>query len=364
MIYLGYFILIFTTLQFLVAAVNLIFLQRYPKTMNPYSGLVSVLIPARNEEKNIGTLLDNLQNQNYQNIEIFVFNDQSTDQTAEVVNNFAQRNNRIKLINSEGLPKGWLGKNFACYKLASKATGDYLLFLDADVRVAGSIIQDTTNLSEKHNLGLLSIFPMQKMENLGERMTVPNMNYILLSLLPLVLVRKTKFPSLAAANGQFMLFNAKTYRKNAPHKQVKNSKVEDIEIARWYKQNHIKVACLVGNPFITCRMYKGFSDAVYGFSKNVIQFFGDSFVLAILFWLITTFGFIVVLLQFSIALFVAYIGLTVLTRIFISTASRQAVLRNLILAVPQQITMGLFIFQAIKNTFKKEYIWKDRKISS
>ncbi len=362
--YIAWFILIFTLVQFLVAAANLVFLQRFPKTNQNFNLLVSVLIPARNEEKNIGNLLTGLQNQEYKNIEIIVFNDQSTDKTASIVNSFAESDKRIKLINSNGLPEGWLGKNHACFSLAKYANGKYFLFLDADVKIGNNIIQQTTLFSEKHKLGLLSIFPMQIMKTVGEQTTVPNMNFILLSLLPLVLVRKISFPSIAAANGQFMLFQSEIYRKIQPHEKMKTSKVEDIEIARFFKESKIKIACLVGNPSITCRMYSGFSDAVYGFSKNVIQFFGGSFFMAILFWLVTSLGFIAVLFSFSTTIFLLYLLAIILTRIFISIVSKQSVFRNLRFAIPQQITMGIFIFQAIINTCKKQYLWKGRNISS
>jgi glycosyltransferase involved in cell wall biosynthesis len=307
--------------------------------------------------------LTGLQNQDYKNIEIIVFNDQSTDNTANIVKGISENDKRIKLIDSAGLPDGWLGKNHACFSLAKHANGKFFLFLDADVQIANNIIQQTTQFSKKHKLGLLSIFPMQIMKSLGEEATVPNMNFILLSLLPLVLVRKLHFSSIAAANGQFMLFQSDVYRKFQPHEKMKTSKVEDIEIARYLKKSKIKVACLLGNKSITCRMYSGFSEAVYGFSKNVIQFFGGSFFMAILFWLITSLGFILVLFSFSTTVFLLYISALILIRIFISIASKQSVLRNLKFAIPQQVTMGIFIFQAIINSYKKQYSWKGRNIS-
>jgi glycosyltransferase involved in cell wall biosynthesis len=322
-----------------------------------------VLIPARNEEKNIGNLLTDLQKQDYHNIEIIVFNDESTDGTEKIVNNYAVGDKRIKLLSSGGLPDGWLGKNHACHMLAQKASGSWLLFLDADVRTSGSIISQTVAFADKKQVKLLSIFPRQIMKTWSEHLTVPNMNFILLSLLPLVLVRKTRFASLSAANGQFMLFNATTYRKNQPHKKMKTSMVEDIEIARFFKQKKHKVACLTGNESISCRMYRGFREAVNGFSKNVIMFFGHSSVLAVLFWLVTTFGFIVVYFSFCTFLFLAYLFTLILIRIFISVVSRQNVLKNILLLIPQQITLGLFIYNAIINRLKKQYQWKGRNIS-
>jgi len=134
MVYIAYIILVFTVIQLLVALANLCFETNLPKTDYVPDVLVSVLIPARNEEENIGTLLDDLINQEYRNIEVVVFNDQSEDRTAEIVTEYTIRDKRISLLNSGGLPEGWLGKNFACHSLSGKAHGKYMLFLDADVR--------------------------------------------------------------------------------------------------------------------------------------------------------------------------------------------------------------------------------------
>lgn len=362
MLYLAYFIYVFASAQLIVSLVNLIFSQPFPKSKLQLQPLVSVLIPARNEEKNISNILDDLKNQKYNNLEIIIFDDESTDKTAEIVSAKSQTDERIILINSEGLPKGWLGKNFACHSLAKQAKGEFMLFLDADVRVGSNIIIDTITQLRKHNLSLLSIFPKQKMHSWGERITVPNMNFILLSLLPLVLVRSSKRPSLSAANGQFMLFESLAYKKLLPHEKMRSKKVEDIEIAKFFKKEGLKIACLTGKEEISCRMYKSFREAVNGFSKNVIMFFGNSFTCAILFWLVTTLGFLVVWFYMPIQLFVIFLVLILFTRIFISFGSRQNVIINLLLIIPQQLSMGLFIYKAIINKIRKEHQWKGRNI--
>lgn len=361
MIYLAYFILAFSIIQLAVALTNVLFVPKLKPSGSNFNGLVSILIPARNEEKNIANLLHDLQNQDYQNIDVIVFNDLSSDKTEEIVSNIAKTDKRIQLINSDGLPNGWLGKNFACNSLAMHAKGDYLLFLDADVRVKGGIIKNTIAIAEKHKLGLLSIFPKQKMLSLGELLTVPNMNYILLTLLPLVLVFKSKFASLAAANGQFMLFSKTKYFETLPHEKFKNNKVEDIEIARYYKQNNIPIACLLGNYTIECRMYNCFNEAVNGFSKNVVIFFGNSFSVALIFWLITCLGFLVFL--YDLKILILYFSIVLITRTLVSIASKQNVLANLILIIPQQLSLGLFIYKAFTNKLKNQHQWKGRNIS-
>jgi len=362
MVIIAYIVLIFTVIQLLVTFVNLVSETNLPGSAGASDGLVSVLIPARNEAINIGNILDDITNQDYRNIEVIVFNDQSEDVTAEIVTKYTISDRRISLVNSGGLPEGWLGKNFACHSLSEKATGKYYLFLDADVRIGNDLITRAISFSEHHDLDLISIFPKQIIRTFGERITIPNMNYILVSLLPLVLVRKLGFPSISAANGQFMFFRADMYRKIKPHEAVKADKVEDISIARIYKKNGKKIACLLGDDSITCRMYSGFRDAVTGFSKNIIAFFGNSFILAILFWLTTTFGFLPVLYEFSLPVIFAYFTLYLLTRIFISVSGRQSIFFNLLFIVPLQASMGLFIYRAFINKNFKKFQWKGRNI--
>jgi glycosyltransferase involved in cell wall biosynthesis len=341
---------------------NLLLETSLPRITGKPSGLVSILIPARNEEINIGNILQDLQNQEYPDIEIIVFDDQSEDRTPDIVNEFAVTDKRIRLFRSEGLPEGWLGKNFACHSLAKHSKGDYLLFLDADVRIKKNIIGKAVSFSEKHSLSLISIFPKQEIKTIGEKITVPVMNYILLSLLPLILVRKSGFPSLAAANGQFMFFKERIYHLIEPHSLMRNNKVEDIAIARYLKENRHRVSCLVGDDDISCRMYTGFRDATEGFSKNVIAFFGNSFLLAVIFWLVTTFGLLPVIFSPSTILIPAYIAAYMITRIFISLASRQNLFSNLLHIIPLQVSMGIFIYKAFINKHFKKYQWKGRSI--
>jgi len=362
MLYIGGIILFFTLIQLLVAVANTLFLPKLVRRQPSEKPLVSVLIPARNEENNIANLLNDILDQDYTNIEVAIFNDQSDDRTAEVVKQYSERDTRIKLINSDGLPHGWYGKNYACYSLSRKAKGKYLLFLDADVRIGKGLIANSLSFIERHDTVLLTIFPKQIMVSAGEKLTVPNMNYILLSLLPLILVRKSANPAFAAANGQFMMFEYAAYRLFEPHEKMKNDMVEDISTARYLKSKKQKIACLTGDDTIMCRMYAGFSDAVNGFSKNVAAFFGNSLVLAMLFWVVTTFGFIFVISSFSPLVFILYISAFLLTRVLVSSVSEQKIIQNILLLIPQQFSCGLFIMKAVINKISKKHQWKGRYV--
>jgi glycosyltransferase involved in cell wall biosynthesis len=363
MLYIAWFVLAFTLLQLLIALVNLIFYPKLPTGNLKERPFVSVLIPARNEEKNIGNILGDLLYQDYTEIEVIVFNDQSEDRTVEIVQEYALNDGRIRLINSDHLPQGWLGKNWACHSLSQTATGEYFFFADADVRVGSGLIDNAITYCKRFNLALISIFPKQIIKTIGEKVTVPNMNYILLSLLPLILVRKSGFSSLAAANGQFMFFDSAIYKAIRPHEKMRNRKVEDIEIARSLKAGNYKVACLVGDNRIKCRMYNNFNDAVSGFSKNVAAFFGNSVIIATLFWLMTTFGFLIVLFKLPLFYFTGYLVSFLFTRVIISIISEQSIKANLLFLIPQQLSLGIFILNAFINKNIKSFQWKGREIN-
>jgi glycosyltransferase involved in cell wall biosynthesis len=359
----AYVIFFFTLIQMVVAFINLVTETSLPEPEETSSAFISVLIPVRNEENNIGNILNDLLDQEYKEIEIILFDDQSEDDSASIINEFVLKDNRIKLVRSDSLPDGWLGKNHACHSLAEYAKGEYLLFLDADVRISGNPVGKALSFARKYDLSLISVFPKQNIISAGEKISVPNMNYILVSLLPLILVRKSKYASLAAANGQFMFFRATDYYSVEPHKLMRNQRVEDIHIARYFKTKGLSIACLLGDEDISCRMYGSYREATNGFSKNVVAFFGNSFLIASLFWLITTFGFFTVVFFLSIWMVIVYFSAYLLTRIFVSVASRQNIFFNSLLIIPLQISLGYFIYKAIINKSLRRYQWKGRSIS-
>ncbi len=361
--YLAYISFIFIFMQLFNALLNFIFRERIRNTDNTCNEHISVLIPARNEEKNIGHLLANLQALQKTGTEIIVFDDQSDDNTVEIIKKVTEPDREIHLIQSDGLPAGWLGKNHACYKLAQQAKGDYFLFIDADVRLYETIIHDTVAYLKKHHLGLVSVFPVQIQKTIGEKASVPVMNYILLTLLPLIFVRTSPFVSHSAANGQFMLFDAKVYKKLQPHRTFKSSPVEDIAISRYYKKEKIKIACLTGESRIKCRMYNNYQEALNGFSKNVFMFFGNKPVLAFLFWIFCSLGFIPVIYTVQNYMFI-YPGIIILLQILVSVTSRQNPVYNILLFPVQLMFLLHIMVKSLIIKKNKKYSWKNRSVYS
>jgi len=324
----------------------------------------SILIPARDEELNIGKLLEDIEDLKFKPMEVIVFNDNSSDNTANVVESFASRIPGLRLIDNslEQLPDGWLGKSNACHTLAQYASGDYLLFLDADVRISNGIAESYLPYAIKEGLALLSVFPKQILTNYQSKIVTPVMNWILISLLPLPLVRYCSWSSFSAANGQFMLFKASVYKDLQPHKEFRMSRAEDIEISRYYKKQKERVATLTGDYSVRCMMYDNLEDAINGFSKNIFHFFGNSVFTTLLFALLTTFTPLLVLLMNGVNWAILSLAAVVLIRLFVSLASEQSWRDNLKYILHQQIIFLKITLRAIKNRQHKTQIWKGRNI--
>jgi chlorobactene glucosyltransferase len=325
---------------------------------NPY---ISVLIPARNEELNIGKCLDHLVKQDYSNIEILVLDDHSTDRTAQIVESYSQKNQNISLFKGDELPEGWLGKNWACYQLSKHAKGNYLLFIDADVELRTKAISSVLKDMTQSKVKLISIFSTQIIRSLGEWVIVPLMNWLLLAFLPLKLVYSNKSKSLVAANGQFMLWERKTYSDIGGHQIIKDKVVEDMEFARISKINNIRIKTMLGGKLIYCRMYNGLIEAVKGFSKN---FFPGFDVNSFIFLLIITFSIVIFFLPFLLVfnqiLFLIPIAFIFLIRVFISIISKQNLLINILLHPVQMIFMFLIGIKSLINSKFGKIEWKGR----
>ncbi len=365
MMYAGWVLLLFGLVRLIISCVNWASRPYLPAAAGGgHTPSVSILIPARNEEKNIGLLLADLVAAAYRPLEIIVYDDLSEDRTREVVADFARRYGYIRLMEGVTPEAGWLGKNFACHRLALAARGERLLFLDADVRVGEQLTDKLLSYMDRYRLSLLSVFPTQLMPSPGSRLAVPLMNWILLSLLPLPLVRLSGRPSLCAANGQCMLFDGEIYRKTEPHRWSRDNPVEDIAIAEEYKRRRLKIAVLLGNGDISCRMYDTLQDSIRGFSKNVFRFFGNSRVWTVLFAAATTIAPFYLFIWNGWAAGLLYLFIILVTRIIISVMSGQPAAGNLLLLVPQQFIFCRIVVSAFIHLKTKNLTWKGRNIFS
>lgn len=275
MSYLLYFILAALSVVFLVTLANILTAPMLKNGPNPlHRPLVSVLIPARNEAHTVGTALSSLIRQTYKNIEILVLDDGSEDGTSAVVKKFSAVDERIRLIRGQPLPAGWTGKNWACHQLSGCANGDYYIFTDADNFYADDAVEKTIGWMQKLDLSLFSAFPQQITRTLGEKLVVPVFDTFVYSLLPLWLTYYAKFPSMAAANGQWIAFACESYRRIGGHQAVKKQIVEDTELARLAKRRGEKIITAAGREAVMACMYSSWREVYWGFSKNAFGLMG------------------------------------------------------------------------------------------
>lgn len=364
MIGLGIALFVFGVIRLAVGCINWLsspYLRAYRRGETENRS-VSVLIPARNEERNIGNLLTDLLEMEDEIHEIIIYDDISTDHTAAIVRQFVWRSKKIVLLDGKPIPFGWLGKNHACHRLALAATGDYFLFIDADVRIGAKTIARALAYVQEKKVSLLSIFPEQLMPNVGTRLAVPLMNWILLSLLPIIAVKALPFASMSAANGQFMFFEALTYRERKPHSKFRMSAVEDMTIVRTYKRDGLKIATFLGNKDVKCTMYENLEEAVNGFSKNIFEFFGGSRIACYFFATATTAAPILIFLINGMKWGGLYLAILLSIRFFVSKASRQSALWNILLIIPQQLILWRIIITASMRKKQKDLKWKGRNI--
>lgn len=249
---------------------------------------ISVCIPARNEEDNIGQLLDTLLDQTYENFEVQVLNDHSTDRTSKILNRY-QKAYPAKLTVHAGKikPNGWLGKPWACQQLGEAATGELLLFLDADTQLKPGALSKINTSFQYYHLDMLSVWPRQIFGTFWERCVIPLIYYTLLTVLPTIYVyRKPRWmpvsiyhkfsDKFAVANGQCIAFHKEAYDTIGGHQPVKDKVVEDVELAKVSKKAGLHIRMFTGMETIRCRMYRSEKEMFEGLRKNFLAGFGNS----------------------------------------------------------------------------------------
>ncbi len=248
-------------------------LLRVPPEAAPVPARVSVLLPARDEAARIGpTLRALLASAHVPSLEIVVLDDASSDGTAEIVEALAADDPRVRLVRStDEPPPGWLGKPWACARLAEHAdpASSVLVFLDADVRLAPDGLARTVRLLREAELGFVSPYPRQVADSLGERLVQPLLQWSWLALLPLRLAEHTPRPSMAVANGQLLAVDADLYRRSGGHRAVADAVLEDVALARALRAAGGHGGMADGTAVATCRMYEGWSELRDGYAKSL-----------------------------------------------------------------------------------------------
>jgi chlorobactene glucosyltransferase len=231
--------------------------------------LISVLIPARNEEANIRACVASLQKQDYPNFEILVLDDNSTDDTAAIVNEMAAGDSRIRLIHGTPLPDDWAGKCWACYQLAHEARGAWYLFVDADTIHEPHMLRSVLAIAIEEKTSLLSGFPRQLADTFSVKVIIPVFYFILMSWAPMWLLHRTKKPKASVGIGQFFLFSRDEYWRTGGHKMVQGKIVEDIWMGFEVSKRGGRHVAIDLSPVVSCNMYPDLKAAWHGLGRSI-----------------------------------------------------------------------------------------------
>lgn len=230
--------------------------------------LISVCVPARNEERNIRACVEGLMAQDYPNLEVIVLDDRSTDSTSAILHELSTRNIKLKVIHGTELPPDWAGKPHALYQASAAARGEWLCFVDADTFLSPATLSSCYLKAIETKADMFTIMTFQIMGSFWEKAVMP---LVMTALSVGFSPRKVNDAQRkdAIANGQFILIKRSVYEAIGGHESVKDQIVEDKAISEQVKWNGYRLIVADGMQVARTRMYTSLPEMWEGWTKNI-----------------------------------------------------------------------------------------------
>ena len=239
-----------------------------PEPLPADAPLVSVLIPARNEERSIGRCVAGALAQRYPRFEVLALDDASTDGTAAVLAGFAG-DARLRVLRGRSLPQGWVGKSFACQQLSEQARGEWLLFLDADTTPRPDLVAALLTHARRRNLDLVTIWPFLELGTFWERVMLPPFLAFITTIYPIErFEHPATRPEEVLANGQCIFVRRAAYAAIGGHGAVRNEVLEDVHLAQAIRAAGFRVGGAEGLEYLSTRMYHNGREVAEGLAKH------------------------------------------------------------------------------------------------
>ena len=264
---LGLIALALAGFPFVLALVNLRGFRAPMPVASPQP--VSVLIPARNEEANIGPAVAAILASTGVAFEVLVLDDGSTDRTAAILAGIGDP--RLRVISGPALPEGWSGKQHACAILAAAAHHELMVFTDADVRLGPDALARMAGYMATHDVGLASGFPHQVVHSWAEQLLLPLIHFLLLGYLPMWMMRRSPQPGLGAGCGQLFIARRPAYDAAGGHGAIRRSLHDGITLPRAFRRASIMTGLFDATAFASCRMYSSAAEVWSGLGKNATE---------------------------------------------------------------------------------------------
>jgi chlorobactene glucosyltransferase len=358
-------VLAFWLLSLARTILNLLLVPRLRPRLPRTTPLVSVIVPARNEERSIGETVRALLAQTYPHLELVVVNDRSTDRTGEILRSFEDR--RLVVVDNEEPPPGWLGKPWALHQGSLRARGAWLLFVDADVSYAAEGVGAAVAFAEESGAGLVSLFPYLRMEGFWEHIGMPNLTIAGFMFTPLWIGNRTRIPLLAIGGGPGNLVRREVYDRCGGHEALRDAIIDDIGLARLVRRGGERTQLVRADDLVSLRMYHGLREIVDGFTKNAFAAFGGSYALVLVAMLL---GAVMNVLPFALALTgdlaaIASVAVISLTRLILFASLRYRI-DNALFGHPLMMALwGWIMLRSVWFTgIRRQISWRGRTYGS
>ena len=261
--------------------INLLVIKRLPAGAPDDGPRVSVIIPARDEERTIERTLRALFAQTYRNLEVIVVDDRSTDETSAILGRLAASDSRLRVIRGDEPPPGWLGKPWALHQGSRAATGAILLFIDADIIYAPRTISAAIAAFRAAGVPMIALMPKVEMVGFWENVAMPQLGFFLFSVMPLWLSNRSRTPLLAIGGGTGNMIGRADYDAIGGHEALRTAVVDDVGLAHHVRRSGHRTLTYLADDLISVRIYHGGREIIHGFTKNSFVILQRSYLITI-----------------------------------------------------------------------------------